>query len=161
MALQRLTKKKFKSVELKSGRFYTFRYKAWENDPKPTIIFMYWFAGTHPNTGRQWRFFQAINFSYIKKSIRKRFMRLWLEELNRSKNIDFTWRKVISRYPWLKKAVRRYFYSPSYYIIGNSLKEIPLNKAEKAIVSTYSKDFSKKIRTTIMKKFRRKKKEKR
>ena len=74
MAIRRGYKKKYKGVDMKSGYFYTFKYQAWENDPKPTIIFMYTLEGIHPNTGHQWRFFQGINFTYIPRSVRKRFI---------------------------------------------------------------------------------------
>jgi hypothetical protein len=112
---------------------------------------MYSIEGTHPNTGHQWRILQAINFTYIPRGIRKRFMDIWLKELQRSRNIKFTWQKVLTRYPFLKIGVRRYFFTPTYYI--KSLEEIPLDQVEKAVVSTYGKDFAKKIRTAILSKW--------
>ena len=153
MALRRIKNKRYKGTELKSGRFYRFKYKAYENDPRPSIIFMYWFSGTHPNTGREWRFFQAINFSYIPRKIRKRFIREWLEKVSRNPNQMFSYRMVKTRYPWLKIAVRRYFYSPSTYI--NNLEEIPLDEVEDEIISTWRKDFSRKIVTSIRSKFKK------
>lgn len=151
-------KKRFEGLEWKSGYFYTFKYKGWENDPKPHIIFMYAYSGYHPNTGREWRFFQAINFSYIPRKVRRRFMATYLKAREKHTNMKFVWDDVKRRYPWLKIAVRRYFYSPGTYIV--SPKEIPFEDAERVIVSTWQKDFSKKAITAIRSKFRLGKKKK-
>ncbi len=153
MALRRVHKKRFKGVTLRSGHFYTFKYQAWEHDPKPTIIFMYSIEGLHPNTGHQWRIIQAINFTYIPRGMRKRFLKQWMKELQRPGDIKFTYDRVKSRWPFLKKATRRYFFKPSYYI--QNLKEIPFDKVEKVIISTWSKDFSKKITTALLGKFKK------
>ena len=151
--LRRQTKKRFEGLEWKSGNFYRFKYKAAENDRKPHIIFMYAFSGTHPNTGRQWRFFQAINFTYIPRQVRRRFMKTYLELKAKHPNMDFVWDDVKRKYPWLKIATRRYFYTPGTYIINP--KEIPLDQAEDIIISTWAKDFSKqtiiKLRSKIRK----------
>jgi len=53
---------------------------------------------------------------------------------------------------------RRYFYSPGTYIV--TPKEIPFEDAERVIVSTWMKDFSKKTITAIRSKFRLGKKKK-
>lgn len=127
--------------------------QAWERDPKPTVIFMASIEGLHPNTGHQWRLFQCINFTYIPRPQRKRFLKVWMKELDRTTNIKFTWRKVLSKYPYLKPAIRRYFFKPNYYI--RNLEEIPFDDVEKAVISTYSKDFSKKITTALLGKFRK------
>lgn len=156
MAIRQWKEKKFKGMTWTSGNFYTFKYRAWANDPKPTIIFMYAYSGYHPNTGRQWRFFQAINFSYIPRNVRKRFMKTYLEAREkRGGKMEFVWDDVKTKYPWLKIAVRRYFYSPSTYI--TTPREIPFDEAERVIVSTWQKDFSKKIITTLRSKFRKRK----
>ena len=152
MAVRRIYKKRFKGVPMKSGYFYTFRYQAWENDPSPTIILMYFLEGTHQNTGHQWRIIQAINFTYIPRSIRKRFIDDWSRILQQTNDVRFTWQLVKRKYPWLQVAVRRYFYKPNYYIKG--LKEIPLTELDKYVVSTWHKDFSKKVKTTLINKFR-------
>lgn len=156
MTIRRAKEKKYQGVLLKSGRFYKFRYKPHENDPRPTIIFMHWFSGTHPNTGRQWRFFQGINFTYIPRAVRKRFIKEWMEVLERNPNIIFSYRRVKSRYPWLKIAVRRYQYDPATYIRG--LEEIPLEDVPSEVIQTWKKDFSKKIVTAIRSKFKKTKK---
>jgi len=127
---------------------------AWQNDPKPTIIFMYAFSGTHPKTNRQWRFIQAINLTYISRVSRKAFANDWVQTLRRHNgNVRFTWQTVQRKYPYMEKAVRRYFYSPNYYI--SKLKEIPYDdNFEKNIISTFSKDFSKKVKVSLVQKFR-------
>lgn len=109
--------------------------------------------GNHQNTGHQWRLFQCINFTYIPRGIRKRFLKIWLKELDKGINPRFTWRKVVAKYPYLKPAIRRYFFKPNYYI--RNLEEIPLDEVEKVVVSTLSKDFSKKITTALLSKFRK------
>jgi len=153
MALRHIYRKKFKGVALRSGHFYRFKYQAWEHDPKPTVIFMASIEGIHQNSGHQWRIFQCINFTYIPRAQRKRFLKIWMKELDRSGNIKFTWRKVISKYPYLKPAIRRYFFKPNYYI--RNLEEIPFDNIEKVVVSTFSKDFSKKITTALLSKFKK------
>jgi len=152
MAIRRQYKKKYKGVMMETGHFYTFKYQAWENDPHPTIILMYALEGTHPTTGHQWRFFQGINFTYIPRSVRKRFVNDWMKLLQSSTNTKFTWELVKRKYPWLKVAVRRYFFKPSYYI--KSLEEVPLDQVNKVVISTWHKDFSKKVKTTLINKFR-------
>ena len=67
--------------------------------------------------------------------------------------MKFTCEVVQRRYPYLKGAVRRYFFKPTYYI--KDLKEIPFDQMEDVIVSTWSKDFSKKLKISLLGKFRR------
>lgn len=153
MGLKHVYKKKFKGVQLKTGRFYRFKYQAWENDPKPVVIFMASIEGIHENTGHQWRLFQCINFTYIPRAMRRRFLKLWLKELEKGGNPRFTWKKVLAKYQYLKPAIRRYFFKPNYYI--QNLEEIPLDDVERVVVSTFSKDFSKKIKMSLMSKFKK------
>lgn len=155
MAIRRVYKKRFKGVNMQSGLFYTFRYRAWANDPKPTIILMYALEGTNQRTGHQWRFFQGINFTYIPRSVRKRFIDDWIRIVQNTSpvNLRFSWELVKRKYPWLKVAVRRYFFKPNTYI--NDLKQIPLDEVERYVVSTWHKDFSKKVKTELINKFRR------
>ena len=138
---------------MQSGHIYSFRYSSWRNDPAPTIILMYAISGIHPNTGHQHRYFQAINFTYIPRIMRRAFIKDWMDIFQRTGNTKFTWNICQRRYPYLKGAVRRYFFKPNYYI--SKLKEVPFEKMEDAVVSTWSKDFSKKIRTSLFKKFKR------
>jgi len=152
MAIRRIYNKRFKGINVRSGYIYKFKYQGWENDPEPLAIIMYALEGLHPNTGHQWRFFQAINFSYIPRSDRKRFAKEWVTLLEKTNNPRFTWEKVKSKYPYLENAVRRYFFRPNYYI--KDLKEIPLEEIEKEIIGTYAKDFSKKVKSFLLSKFR-------
>ena len=114
---------------------------------------MYSLEGIHPRTGHQWRFFQCVNFTYIPRSVRKQFAREWIRILQNTKNPRFTWETVKRRYPYLQHAVRRYFIQPNYYI--TKMKEIPFEDVEKAVVSTWAKDFSKKVKTSLISKFRK------
>jgi hypothetical protein len=142
MAVRRVKKKKFKNVNWRSGHIYTFKYHAWHNDPQPVIILMYALQGTHENTGHQWRFFQGINFTYIPRSMRRTFAKKWLREWDRSNgNLEFTWEKVKATYPWMKLAIRRYFFKPAYYI--NKPREIKREDILDVVTQTYTKDFSK------------------
>ena len=127
---------------------------AWHNDPEPIILFMYAFTGRHPTTGHEWRFIQGINFSYIPRTHRRAFISRWLATWEQTNgNFQLTWERLVAEFPYLKNAVRRYFYKPSYYI-KNPI-EIPLEDMESVVVSTWSKDFSKKLRTNLVQKMRR------
>ncbi len=153
MAIRRLYKKKVANVTWKSGHIYSFKYNAWENDPEPVIIFMYAFEGTHPRTGHQWRFIQGINFTYIPRGIRKTFARTWIKEYKRTNgHTRFTYQKMKRRYPGLKHATRRYMYKPASRI--TKAKEIDFLEWHAAIQSTIRKDFSKKIKASLVNKFR-------
>ena len=126
---------------------------AWENDPNPTVVMLYALDGIHPRTGHQWHFFQALNMTYIPKTIRRQFIKEWMVYLQRTKDIKLTWEIVLTKYPRLKHAVRRYFFKPNYYI--KDLKEIPFDEIEKVVISTWSKDFSKRVKTSLLNKFKR------
>ena len=154
--LKRRYTKKLKGVSLKSGHFYTFKYQAWEHDPKPTIIFMHSIEGFNLKANgkiHQWRIIQALNFTYIPKAARIRFLKIWLDELEKPGNIKFHWQKVLSKYPYLKRGIRRYFFKPDYYI--KNLKEVPFDKIEKVVISSFSRDFSKKITIALRSKFKK------
>ena len=154
MGLRRVFKKRFKGVVMKTGHIYTFNYQAFENDPKPTVILMYAIEGIHARTGHQRRLFQCINFSYVPRAIRKQFARSWVREFERTNgNPKFTWETVKRKYPQLKVATRRYFFSPNYYI--TKLREVPIDQMENVIVSTWSKDFSKKVISSLISKYRK------
>lgn len=109
-------------------------------------------TGIH-RSGHQWRLIQGINFTYIPRAMRKRFLRQWMKELDKKGKKKFTWQKVLAKYPYLKPAVRRYMLKPVYYI--KNLEEIPLDNVEKVVISTFSKDFSKKVKSALMNKFRK------
>jgi len=151
--IRRIYKKRFGGIVVRSGYVYTFKYQAWENDPKPTVVMLYALDGIHPNTGHQWRFFQGINMTYVPRTIRRRFIEDWIKHLEKTKDVKLTWGMIQEEYPQLKYAVRRYFFRPSYYI--TNIKEVPIADMEKVVISTWSKDFSRKIKTTLLSKFRR------
>ena len=118
MALRRVYKKKYQGVNLKSGYFYKFKYKAFERDPKPLIIFMHSIEGIHPTTGHQWRIFQGINFTYVPRSMRKRFLKVWMDEMKKPGNIRFHWQRVLAKYPYIKMGIRRYFFNPFVWLFS-------------------------------------------
>jgi hypothetical protein len=76
-----------------------------------------------------------------------------MKELQKPGDVKFTWQKVQARWPYLERAVRRYFFKPSYYM--KNLKEIPFDQIEKVVISTWSKDFSKKITIALIGKFKK------
>lgn len=137
---------------LQSGYFYAFDYQAWENDPSPIIIFINAIEGIHPNTGHQWRLIQALNLSYVPRKDRKRFVEDWVKTLDKTKNVKFTWQFITRRYPYIKFSIRRYMLKPTYYI--KNLKAIPREKIEDAVVASWGKDFSRKLRRGLAKKFK-------
>jgi hypothetical protein len=158
MALTIDTDFRMNGVRWRSGHIYTFRYNAWQHDPNPTIILMYRIRGIHPNTGHQWRLIQGINFSYIPRSHRKVFASQWLETFAESNgNAEFTYSLMKRRYPWMSIGIRRYLTKPAYYI--QNPEEIPPESMEDAIIDTWMKDFSKKVKLDLMKKYRSVKKD--
>lgn len=162
MAINVRYRKKFKNVLLKSGYLYSFKYRGWGEDPKPTIILMGWYEGRHPNTGHEWHFIQGINFFYIPRSHRKNFAKMWTDKFSslgdrqKVNQLRFTWPMIKRRFPFMDVAVRRYFWKPTYYI--SDLKEIPFDNWDEAIVGTWAKDYSKKFQAAtigkILKKIR-------
>jgi hypothetical protein len=153
MTLRRLYKVKYDRTNWVSGHIYTFKYRPWENDPEPVVVFLNAITGTHPKTGNQWKLFQCINFTYIPKSKRRQFAQSWVKEFDRlNGNTRLTFQKVKRRYPDLTVATRRYIYKTAGYITKS--KELPFEEWEKAVVSTFSKDFSKKVKVNLINKFR-------
>lgn len=141
-------------ITMRSGHFYQFRYQAWANDPKPMIILFYKIQGINPNTGHQWRLIQGVNLNYIPRSHRRLFVNQWQHAYEVSNgNIKFTYEDMKRRYPWLRYGVRRYMTKPTYYI-QNAI-EIPFEDAEEAVLSTYDKDFSRKVKQELTNKYRR------
>jgi len=155
MALRVSKKFKFKGITWKSGHVYRFKYNAWMVDPNPLIILLYKFSGTHPNTGRQWRFLQGINLNYVPRKIRRNFIKNWKEKLESSNDVYLTWTYVKSRYPAIVKsqAIRRYFYSPNYYI--TKVEEIPVENMEDVVIGSMAKDLSRKVKFSLTRKFKK------
>lgn len=154
MAIRVIMRKNFQNVSWRSGHIYKFKYQAWQNDPEPVIILMYALGGIHPTSGHEWRFFQGINFTYIPRAQRRQFAAAWVREWEATGgSFQFTYDRVKREFPYLQGAIRRYFYKPAYYI-QNPI-EVPLEDMEDVIVSTWSRDFSKKLRTNLIQKFRK------
>ena len=150
--IKRQYTKVFKGIKVRSGYAYSFKYVAWESDPEPTVLIMYALSGINPNTGHQWRFFQGLNLTYVPREDRRRLMKDWVQTLGNTNSSRFTWELIKRKYPYVENAVRRYFFSPSYYI--TKLREIPFSEMEKVIVSTWAKDFSRKVKSSLLNKFR-------
>jgi hypothetical protein len=94
-----------------------------------------------------------VNLSYIPRTLRKKFTQEWQYEYARSNgDIEFTWDLVQNKYPYLSGAVRRYFFKPNYYIQG--AQHIHMDEMESAVVSTWARDFSSKVKRTLVKTFR-------
>lgn len=161
MGLRRTYKKRLQNVFMKSGYFYKFKYRPYQRDPRPLIILMHFIDGTHENSGHQWRLIQAINFTYVPRAMRKRFLKVWLKEMDKPGMdkpgaLKFTWQKVLAKYPYIKMGIRRYQYKPQYM---TNLEEIPLERIEREVIKSLSKDFSKKIATRIRGAFFKRKKQ--
>lgn len=141
-------------VMWRSGHFYTFRYNAYRTDPFPVIILMYKIQGINPPTGHQFNLIQGINLNYIPRIQRQIFVDLWASEMNKSGgNAEFTWNTVQKRFPYLELAVRRYMIKPSYRI--QNPQQIPFDKLEEVVISTWSRDFSNKLKFDLNSKMAR------
>ena len=144
MALRVHFKANFQGITLQSGQIYSFAYTGFQHDPAPTIIFLYWMSGTHPNTGHQWRFFQAINLNYLSRTYRINFVKNWVQTLYTTRNLKMTWNKLSRMFPDMKFATRRYFYKPTRYV--QSLRAVPLERVEEEVVGSLYKDYSRQAR---------------
>ena len=144
MAIKIYKKFKHNGITWKSGHFYTFRYNAYRQDPHPVVLCMYKVYGIHPTTGHQHNYIQALNYNYVPRSQRKVFINMWRKEMDKNKNnVEMTWDLVQFRFPYLDGAVRRYMLKPVYRI--QKAQYIPPENLEDIVVSTWSKDFSKKL----------------
>jgi hypothetical protein len=144
---------RFNGLTWQSGYFYTFRYRAYQSDPIPLIILFYRITGINPSTGHQWRLIQGINMNYIPRSHRRLFLMQWQNYYETSRgNIKFTYEQMKRQYPYLRYGIRRYLTKPVYYI--QKPYEIPMDKVEEAVLSTFDKDFSHKIKLELAKKYK-------
>ena len=153
MALKIQYKKRSHGVYWKTGHIYSFKYSAYENDQQPLCIFINSVFGEHPNTGHQHRYIQCINLNYIPRKDRKKFIQTWKDQMQKNKNVKFTWEKVKSRYPYLTESIRRYMTKPNYYI--RNAKEIPIEDWEKEVIKSWGKDFSATIKRKLASKMKR------
>jgi len=148
---------KFKShgVHWKSGHFYKFRYTNYFEDPEPLVVLLYRITGIHKNSGHQWNLIQCINMNYINRAIRKNFVINWKMTLERNNgNVLLTWNEVKAKFPGIVKsdAIRRYQMKPRYMI--KNIEYIPIDKIEETVISSWSKDFSKKLKLSLTRKYR-------
>ncbi len=154
MAIKYHLKKKAAGTTWKSGHIYQIRYSNWHNDPRPVIIVMGLTSGYHPNTGHEHHYISAININYIPRYHRTQFARLWKNEMEKNNGkVELVWDRVQQDFPYMRHAVRRYWYKPSYMI--TNVKYIPPENIEEAVISTWSKDYSKKLKVDLARKFRR------
>lgn len=127
-------------VWFRSGHFYTFYYKNYQNDPIPMIVMLNYVHGTHPTTGKVHNYIQAINLSYVPRQFRKKFLKVWEPTLKNNKgNVRLTWSKVVGRWPFMMHAVRRYLVRKN---LIKYAREIPTEKINEEVVSTLTRDYS-------------------
>jgi Fe-S cluster biosynthesis and repair protein YggX len=139
--LQQLWHVKEGMVSFKSGRFYSFFYQPYKNDPIPTVIMINAIKGTHPTTGHVHNYLQCINLSYIPRAYRARFVNLWIKTLeNSGGNVKLTWNTVVSRFPFLKIAVRRYILGKHYIRYQREIQGRA--DIEREVISTVYRDYS-------------------
>jgi hypothetical protein len=139
MALRISYTERKNNVTLKSAEFFRFKYQAYQNDPNPLILFLYSIKGIHPNTGHNWNLIQALNFSYVPRKDRIKFIQDWKLIHSKTKNIKLTWQAVKSRYPYLELSIRRYLLSPAYYI--RQIEAIKEEDIEKEVIKSLPKDY--------------------
>jgi len=143
---------KLNGIVWQSGHVYRFRYNAWQHDPEPTLILLYRIRGYHPTTGHEWRVIQGINLSYVPRTFRKIFAATWVNEYEYTNgNTQFTWERVKRQFPYIEMGIRRYMYKPTYYI--QNPEEVPYEMLEDVIIDTWAKDFSKKVKIDLMRKY--------
>lgn len=155
---------KFKGIRWRSGHLYKFKYSNWYEDPNPLVIVLYKITGIHKNSGHQWNLLQAINMNYVPRHIRRNFAINWVQSLERNNgNVLLTWDEVKAKFPGLAKsdAIRRYQLKPNYMI--QNPEYVPIEKMEEALISSWHKDYSKKIKLALTRKYKsaQKKKKKR
>lgn len=153
MALTVHKKKKINGTTFKSGHMYKFSYQAYQNDPNPTALVINILSGYHPKTGHEHHYMQCINLSYIPRKDRKKFVDTWMKEMSKTKNIEITWNRIKSQYPYIQEGIRRYLYKPRYYI--RKIEYIPPEDWQKEVVKSWAKDFSGTIRRKIASKLKR------
>lgn len=97
----------FKKFTFEVGDVYYFKYRKFEQDPKPLIIFLSHTIGTNPNTGAFWNFIEAINLHYIPKKIRPKLVKLF----DKNQRVDV---KKLFTFTPVRFAYRRYIVTSSY-----------------------------------------------
>jgi len=154
MALTMSLKHKHGKVTMKSGNFYKFKYQGFKHDPEPHVLFINKISGIHPTTNHEHHYIQCINLTYVPRQDRKKFVEDWMTHLQKSKNVEFTWKLVKRKYPYIAFAIRRYFWKPPYYISNLEYLDT-IEKINKTIVGNWAKDFSKSIKMKLAQFFKR------
>lgn len=140
MAIRRIFNISYKGITLQSGNLYDFqKYLRFENDPSPTVIFLYVNRGMHPNTGHYHNYFTCVNLAYIPKKLRRSFIRrhinrFWnprTQEAKRGMRVDY---EDIESY--LKVALRRYLIN---YVVNP--KDIPFSALDAVLIDLKRKDY--------------------
>jgi len=154
MSIRITYSKRSHNVQWKSGEIYSFSYSNWLNDPRPLCIFLNVLDGVHPTSGHTWKLFQMINFHYIPRASRRKFANEWKEVYEKSKgNVKLTWDTVKVKYPFLKTAIRRYFFLPKHFI--TSVIHIPMENIDEVVVLSKAKDFSQRSRDAFLKRYKK------
>ena len=140
MSLRRVLSVKYGRGGFKSGHIYNFRYTNYENDPEPTVICLCAVKGVHERTGHRHNYIQAINFTYIPRSQRKQFVKIWVHLMKSTKgHMLLSWTMIEKRWPFMKIAIRRYTLDGG---LIQTHREIPVDDIESAVMGTWHKDFS-------------------
>ena len=143
-------------VRWKSGHLYQIgRYTNWFEDAAPLIIVLYRIRGIHPSSGHQWNLVQGINLNYVPRHVRTNFIQNWKLEMEQNNgNVFLTWERIKRQFPGIAKsnAIRRYQLKPTYMI--QDVRPIPPEEMENAVVSSWHKDFMKKTKMALTRKYR-------
>jgi hypothetical protein len=151
--LRRILKVRVGMTWMRSGHIFQFKYKNFQNDPKPTVIVLYAIKGTHPNTGHVWNLLQCVNFTYIPRSYRKQFVKAWKPILEYYKgDTILTWEHIKRRYPYMEIAVRRYLLDQQ---LMTEMREIPVENIDDVVVSTWANDYSKQVLMSMLSKYKK------
>lgn len=108
----------YRNGELHSGRFYLFKYLAFENDPEPLGLLANICLGVHESTGHMHNYFQMINFNYLPMQLRLPIYKSWINTVNKNESFAHKyfrnfWTKINSVYP-IDFSLRRYrLYPPN------------------------------------------------
>jgi len=128
------------TVHFRSGRFYTYLYTNYSNDPGPVGVMVNYVHGIHPVTGNMHQYLQMINLNYVPRQFRRLFVEQWRAHLKANKGqVLLTWRKVRSKFPFLQFALRRYHVNRGFI---KYQRLIPDEDLEKVVISSFSRDFS-------------------
>jgi len=104
---------KFKGVMFEPGKLYSFRYRKFEQDPEPFIMFYNYISGTHPNTGMMWNVLQGVNLHYVTLTYRRKLIKA-LKVMPNMKAGGLSFNKLLTTIPGIQFAFRRYTAASTY-----------------------------------------------